>query len=62
MDGNTVIPGNGETNFKIIFDKLKSVGYSGVFTLQTAREAAGKEEETITRHLQILRRTNEQFI
>jgi L-ribulose-5-phosphate 3-epimerase len=62
MDGNTVIPGSGRTNFKLIFDKLKDIGYSGVFTLQTARETPGEEKETINRHLQILRRINEQLI
>jgi len=57
--GRTVPPPTGDTNFKLIFDKLKKFNYSNVFTLQTARGTEGQEIETISKHLDILRRINE---
>jgi len=59
FQGKTVAPSEGDTNFKLIFEQLKKVNYSNVFTLQTARGSDGHEIETITRHLEILRRLNE---
>ena len=50
----TVIPGEGDTNFSLIFDKLKSINYDGLYTLQTARENDGDEVETIKKHKQII--------
>lgn len=48
--GETVVPGTGDTNFKIIFEHLKDMGYNGTYTLQTAREEPGAEQETINKH------------
>jgi hexulose-6-phosphate isomerase len=59
FQGKTVPPSEGDTNFKLIFEQLKKVNYSNVYTLQTARGAIGHEIETITQHLEILRRLNE---
>jgi len=50
----TVIPGEGDTNFSLIFNKLKSIDYEGPYTLQTARENDGDEVETIKKHKQII--------
>jgi len=50
FDAQTVLPGTGNTNFKEIFSTLKKVGYSGLYTIQTARETTGNEIETITKH------------
>lgn len=59
LQGKTVPPSTGDTNFKLIFDKLRKFNYSNVFTLQTARETEGKEIETISKHLDVLRSINE---
>ena len=50
----TVFPTTGHTNFKIIFQLLKNLGYSGYYTLQTARNLDGLEIETIKYHKLIL--------
>ena len=52
----TVIPGEGDTDFSLIFDKLKSINYDGIYTLQTAREKDGDEGETIKKHKEIIER------
>lgn len=54
----TVEPGNGDTNFKLIFDILKKNNYIYSYTIQTARGKSGSEIETIKRHV----RFYEQFI
>jgi hexulose-6-phosphate isomerase len=59
FQGETVVPTGGDTDFKLIFEKLKKINYPNVFTLQTAREISGQEIETISKHLKILRRINE---
>ena len=46
----TVPPGTGNTDFSLIFKTLLSVGYNGVFTMQTAREEYGQEYSTILNH------------
>lgn len=51
----TVEPASGATEFTKIFEKLKEVEYSGIYTLQTARAAEGKERETIQRHINIFK-------
>jgi hypothetical protein len=53
-DAQTVHPPTGDTNFKLIFDKLSSIGYNGHYTLQTARGNVGKEVITILQHKNIL--------
>tara|TARA_R110000824_G_scaffold5699_2_gene26328 strand:+ start:2923 stop:3687 length:765 start_codon:yes stop_codon:yes gene_type:complete len=50
----TVIPGDGDTDFSLIFGKLKSINYDGLYTLQTAREINGDEINTITKHKKII--------
>ena len=52
----TVIPGEGDTDFNLIFAMLKYIKYDGIYTLQTARENDGDEEGTIKRHQQIIER------
>jgi len=47
-------PGEGETNFKLIFAKLKELGYNGLYTLQTARGPFGEEISTVLKHKSIL--------
>ena len=54
-ENQTVEPFTGDTNFTKIFAKLKEVGYNGIYTLQTARGEAGKEEETIKKHTKIFK-------
>ena len=53
-DAKTVYPNTGDTDFRLIFDKLTSVGYDGRYTLQTARGAAGNEVVTLLQHKNIL--------
>ncbi len=50
FDAKTVAPTNGDTDFHLIFKTLKSVGYNGVYTLQTARGKTGEELRTILIH------------
>jgi len=50
FDAQTVSPTTGDTDFKTIFNNLHKVNYSGVYTLQTAREEYGSEVETIAKH------------
>jgi len=54
FDAKTVYPGSGDTNFKIIFDKLFSMGYNGPYTMQTARGPTGEEIDTVLNHKNIL--------
>jgi len=51
----TVEPLSGATNFTKIFEKLKEIGYNGLYTLQTARGKSGVEEETIKKHTTIFK-------
>ena len=53
-DAKTVYPTTGDTDFALIFDKLISIGYNGVYTLQTARGKTGKEVITTLQHKNIL--------
>ena len=52
---STVVPGKGDTDFKTIFKKLKSINYDGLYTLQTARQEHGNEIETVKKHKEIIR-------
>tara|TARA_R110002051_G_scaffold1143_9_gene5882 strand:+ start:43464 stop:44219 length:756 start_codon:yes stop_codon:yes gene_type:complete len=54
--GKTVQVGRGDTDFELIFKKLKAISYNGIYTLQTCREEEGKEVETLASHLEIFRR------
>ena len=59
----TVVPGEGDTDFSLIFDRLKFINYDGVYTLQTARENNGDEVQTIKKHKQIIERFyDEKFV
>ena len=51
---DTVVPGKGNTDFKTIFKKLKSINYDGLYTLQT-RQEHGNEIETVKKHKEIIR-------
>ena len=53
-DARTVPPDTGDTDFTTIFRKLKSVGYDGIYTLQTSRGADGNEINNILEHKKIL--------
>ena len=61
-DSQTVYPLQGDTEFYKIFKVLKETCYSGVYTLQTARGASGKEKETIMNHKNIFKEIHEQII
>ena len=52
-DCKTVSPGTGDTNFKLIFQILKKIGYNGPYTIQTARAKSGEEVSTILKHKKI---------
>ena len=51
----TVEPPTGDTNFSLIFEKLSSLGYDGVYTMQTARGKVGDEFNTALSHKKILK-------
>lgn len=51
----SVQPLTGQTDFPVIFKHLKSIGYDGPFTLQTARGESGQETNTIQTHTNIFR-------
>ncbi len=54
FDAKTVYPSTGDTDFKLIFGKLASVGYGGPYTMQTARGKTGHEINTVLEHKRIL--------
>tara|TARA_R110000823_G_scaffold9782_8_gene33856 strand:+ start:1127 stop:1903 length:777 start_codon:yes stop_codon:yes gene_type:complete len=54
-DARTVPPDTGDTDFTTIFRKLKSVGYDGIYTLQTSRGDDGNEINNILEHKKILK-------
>jgi hexulose-6-phosphate isomerase len=43
-------PGNGTTDFNLIFELLRGFNFSGQFTIQTKRGDSGLEFETIQQH------------
>ena len=49
-DAVTLPPGEGDTDFALIFKELKRIGYNGRYTMQTARGKTGEEIETIKKH------------
>ena len=55
LEGKSVVPSTGDTDFQIIFKTLKEIGYSNSYTLQTSREKPGEETSTITKHAELLR-------
>ena len=58
----TVEPGCGSTDFMKIFSLLKSKGYDGAYTMQTARAEPGNEVGTILKHKRVLEIMYEQSI
>lgn len=50
FDCNSVSPGSGNTDFKLIFDLLKRYKYDGYYTIQTQRGLSGEEFMTIYEH------------
>jgi sugar phosphate isomerase/epimerase len=54
-DAETVYPMSGDTDFVQIFKCLKSHGYKGPYSLQTARGNNGDETTTIQRHANLLK-------
>jgi L-ribulose-5-phosphate 3-epimerase len=60
IDGNSVRPTLGDTDFNLIFSTLLKNGYCNPFTLQTMRERTGLEKQTILNHSKIIRRIYEQ--
>lgn len=44
------LPGLGETDFPLILNELKKIGYDSLYTLQTARGIEGEEKQTILNH------------
>ncbi len=55
LGGSTVVLGNGATDFKTLFKKMNEAGYSGLVTLQAAREEDGHEVETISKYMKFVR-------
>ena len=55
IDGVSVSPGSGDTNFVSIFRALKKFNYDGPFTLQTARGLPTKELDTAKSHYSYFR-------
>jgi len=55
FDSVTVEPPNGDTDFKTIFETLKSIGYDGNYIIQTARGKTGSELETISNHISLFK-------
>jgi hypothetical protein len=47
FEGKTVFPNHGNTDFNLIFNRLKLKNYNKIFTLQLARFLNGFEKETI---------------
>jgi hypothetical protein len=56
FNSQTVCPTFGDTNFTLIFNKLRLKNYNGLYTLQTARGETGKEIKTMIQHKNILER------
>jgi sugar phosphate isomerase/epimerase len=54
LTGDSVYPLQGDTDFKLIFAKLKELGYDSLYTLQTTRGKFGHEIQTIADHKKIL--------
>lgn len=54
INGQTVCPTHGDTDFELIFRLLKEVNYDGTFILQTARN--GSEQQTITNNINLFKK------
>jgi len=53
--GPNVRPFSGDTDFKLIFDCLREIGYDKNFILETYRGPVGEEKETITEYIEEFR-------
>ena len=49
-EGNSLPPGEGKTDFELIFNLLDKYKYTGFYTIQTARGISGEEINTIHKH------------
>ena len=58
----TVLPGEGETPFGVIFKNLKRRKYKGLYTIQTARGVTGREFTTIKQHIDFFKETYHEAI
>ena len=59
----TVEPFTGDTDFKTIFETLRSINYNNFFTIQTCRGETGREIDTIKNHIKkFVNLYNEKFI
>tara|TARA_B110000211_G_C14026947_1_gene530318 strand:+ start:492 stop:1271 length:780 start_codon:yes stop_codon:yes gene_type:complete len=56
----TVKPFTGDTNFNLIFDKLKYFDYNGLYTLQLARGKDGEEIITTKEHIKLFKNLYEE--
>jgi hexulose-6-phosphate isomerase len=54
IGGPTVLLGEGDGDFSLIFQLLGKIGYGGPVTLQAARSEEGKEPETIQKQINFL--------
>lgn len=54
LGGSTVPLGNGATDFRTLFKKMKETGYTGLVTLQAARGEDGHEVETIKKYIKFV--------
>lgn len=54
LGGSTVPLGNGATDFRTLFKKMKETGYTGPVTLQAARGEDRHETETIQNYMKFL--------
>lgn len=60
--GQTVPLGSGDTNFQLIFQKFKGIGFSGPFILQAARKTPDEERATIREYMGFIKKhLNETF-
>ena len=62
LNGQTVRPTTGDTNFKEIFTTLNKMKYNGYYTIQTARGKTGNELFTIQEHKRIFEKMYEDNI
>ncbi len=56
--GKTVPFGQGNANFKLIFNLCKKINFKGNMILQGARKSIGKEEMTIRQYLKFISRNS----
>jgi hexulose-6-phosphate isomerase len=55
LDGDTVPLGEGDADFRTVFDRLEEVRFSGPFILQAARKLSGEEVKTVGEYMGFVR-------